>query len=164
MCGKETSGLDAAEPDLYQGRTFVLTPLERTSAEGLSLATGLVEAVGGRPLLLDAERHDRLVAVISHLPYLLACGLVGTSERASQGEDALWTLAASGFRDTSRLAASDVTMMLDILLTNREMVLEALGTYQECLFHLADLVRKSETEDLRTMLTRFCERRKGMFV
>lgn len=164
MCGKETSGLDAAEPGLYQGRTFVLTPLERTSAEALSLATDLVEALGGRPLLLDAERHDRLVATISHLPYLLACGLVGTAEQASQGEDDLWPLAASGFRDTSRLAASDVTMMLDILLTNREMVLEALNMCQGNLHRLADLVSKGEPEGLRTVLTGIRERRKGMFV
>ena len=164
MCGKETSGLDAAEPGLYQGRVFVLTPLQRTSAGALSLATGLVEAVGGCPLVLDAERHDRLVAIVSHLPYLLACGLVGTAEQVSQGEDALWPLAASGFRDTSRLAASDVTMMLDILLTNREMVLEALSMCRGHLRHLADLVGKGDQEGLHTVLTGIRERRKGMFV
>jgi len=119
MCGKETSGLEAAQADLYQGKVFALTPLRRTSPEALALAQAMVQASGARPLVLEAARHDRLVAAVSHLPYLEAVALAQVAAGVA-AEDALtWPLAASGFHDTSRLAASNVTMMLDILLTNR---------------------------------------------
>jgi prephenate dehydrogenase len=128
MCGREVSRIAAADPTLYRDHTFVLAPLLRTSQEALALGRALVEAAGARPLILDPDRHDRLVAVASHLPYLLACALVGAAETTASTDPMVWDVAASGFRDTSRLAASDVTMMLDILLTNRGAVLEALGT------------------------------------
>ena len=119
MCGKETGGLEAAQVDLYRGKVFVLTPLGRTSPEALALAQAMVQASGARPLVLEAARHDRLVAAISHLPYLEAVALAQVAAGMA-AEDALtWPLAASGFGDTSRLAASNVTLMLDILLTNR---------------------------------------------
>ncbi|MBM4431849.1 MAG: prephenate dehydrogenase/arogenate dehydrogenase family protein, partial [Chloroflexi bacterium] len=135
----------------------------RTGSEALGLAEELVEAVGGRPLVMEAARHDWLVSVISHLPYLLACGLVGTAEQVSQRDDAVWTLAASGFRDTSRLAASDVTMMLDTLLTNRDMVLDALAICDVHLQRLANLVRNGDAEGLSMALTAMRERRERMF-
>lgn len=163
MCGKETSGLEAAEPELYHGATFVLTPLQRTSTESLGLARELVEATGACPLVLEAERHDRLVAAISHLPYLCACGLVKTAEELAQGDEALWKLTASGFRDASRLAASDVTLMADILLTNREAVIEALNACQAQLHDLANFLLGGDEEGLRTALNASRERRRRVF-
>jgi len=163
MCGKETSGLEAAEPGLYQGKTFVLTPLQRTSAEALGLARELVEATGACPLVLGAERHDRLVAATSHLPYLCACGLVKTAEELAQGDEAIWKLTASGFRDVSRLAASDVTLMADILLTNREAVIEALNACQAQLHDLANFLLGGDEEGLKTVLDASRERRRRVF-
>jgi prephenate dehydrogenase len=148
MCGKEASGVVAAEADLYEGATFVLTPLRRTSSEALMLAQELVEAVGARPLLMDAERHDRLVAAVSHLPYLLSVGLVATAEEVAAEDELVWELAASGFRDASRLAASDVTMMLDILLTNCQAVGGALSRFANQLNAIAHLL---ETDDVQTL-------------
>jgi prephenate dehydrogenase len=153
MCGREVSGIAAADPTLYRGHTFVLTPLPRTSQAALALGRALVEAAGARPLILDPDRHDRLVAVASHLPYLLACALVGAAETAASTDPMVWNVAASGFRDTSRLAASDVTMMLDILLTNRGAVLEALGTCDAQLCHLTGLVASGDEESLRAALS-----------
>lgn len=163
MCGKEVSGLEAAEADLYQGATFVLTPLQRTSSEALMLARELVEAVGARPLLMDAERHDRLVAAVSHLPYLLSLGLVATAEEVAAEDELVWELAASGFRDTSRLAASDVTMMLDILLTNRQAVGETLSRFAHQLNAIADLLEADDEEGLRSLMGRVQKRRERMF-
>ena len=163
MCGKETSGLTVAEPDLYQGKLFVLTPLDRSGAEALSLAKELVRSIGARPLELEAERHDRLVAAISHLPYLVACALVGSAEALAQEQENLWQLAATGFLDTSRLAASDVNMMLDILLTNRGPVLEQLGSYEAQLHNLARLVETADEKGLRTALHRISACRRGVF-
>jgi prephenate dehydrogenase len=162
MCGKEVSGVAAAEADLYEGATFVLTPLQRTSAEALTLAQELVEAVGARPLLMDAERHDRLAAAVSHLPYLLSAGLVATAEEVAAEDELVWGLAASGFRDTSRLAASDVTMMLDILLTNRQTVGETLSRFAHQLNTIAHLLEGDE-EGLRSLMERVQKRRGGMF-
>ncbi|MGA9351901.1 MAG: prephenate dehydrogenase [Anaerolineae bacterium] len=156
MCGKEASGIEAAEADLYEGATFVLTPLRqgsgqalrRTSSEALMLAQELVEAIGAQPLLMDAERHDRLVAAVSHLPYLLSVGLVAAAEEVAAEDELVWGLTASGFRDTSRLAASDVTMMLDILLTNRQAVGETLSRFARQLDAIAHLL---ETDDVQTL-------------
>jgi len=159
MCGREVSGIAAADPTLYQGCTFVLTPPPRTSEAALALGRDLVEAIGAHPLVLDPEHHDRLVATISHLPYLLACGLVGTAEEVASADPTVWKVVASGFRKASRLATSDVTMMLDILLTNREAVLEALGTCEAQLSNLARLVEAGDEEGLRAVLTAIRERR-----
>jgi len=153
MCGKEASGIIAAEADLYQGAPFVLTPLSRTSSEALALAQELVEAVGASPLLMDAERHDRLVAAVSHLPYLLSVGLVATAEEVATEDELVWELAASGFRDTSRLAASDVTMMLDILLTNRQAVGETLSRFVRQLDAIAHLLEADDEKDLQGLTT-----------
>jgi prephenate dehydrogenase len=163
MCGKEASGLGAAETDLYEGATFVLTPSQRVSSEALALAQELIEAVGARPLLMDAERHDRLVAAISHLPYLLSVGLVATAEGVAADDELVWELAASGFRDTSRLAASDVTMMLDILLTNRQAVGETLSRFTHQLNAIAHLLEADDEEGLRSLMEQVRKRRGGMF-
>jgi prephenate dehydrogenase len=149
MCGKEASGIEAAEADLYEEATFVLTPLRRTSPEALALAQELIEAVGARLLLMDAERHDRLVAAVSHLPYLLSVGLVAAAEEVAAEDELVWELAVSGFRDTSRLAASDVTMMLDILLTNRQAVGETLSRFVRQLDAIAHLLEANDEERLR---------------
>ena len=130
MCGKETGGLESADADLFRGATFVLTPTRRTTPEAMQLVHDLVAATGAKPLVLDAERHDRAVAAISHLPYLLAASLMRVESAANAEDDAAGKLAASGFRDTSRLAASSLDMMLDILLTNHEPVVAALDMFE----------------------------------
>ena len=163
MCGKEASGLEVAEADLYEEATFVLTPLQRTSSEALMLAQELAETVGARSVLMDAERHDRLVAAVSHLPYLLSVGLVAAAEEVAAEDELVWELAASGFRDTSRLAASDVTMMLDILLTNRQAVGETLSRFAHQLNAIAHSLEADDEERLRRSMEQVRERRERMF-
>jgi prephenate dehydrogenase len=163
MCGKEISGIEAADVDLYRDRTFILTPLPRTSEASLELGKELAAAVGAQPLLLDAERQDYLVATLSHLPYLLACSLVGTADLLTSPDPAAWQIVAGGFRDTSRVAGSDVRMMLDILLTNQEAVLESVATCQAQLAELAELIQTSDEEELGTALGLIREKRKEMF-
>jgi len=163
MCGKETSGIEVADPTLYQGYTFILTPLPRTSEAALALGRALAEAVGAHPLVLEPERQDYLVGTVSHLPYLLACALVGTADATTSADPAAWEIVAGGFRDTSRVAGSDVTMMVDILLTNREEVLKALDVYQAQLHDLVRLVEAGNEQDMRTVLGTIREKRKEMF-
>ena len=160
MCGKETGGFAAAEADLFTGMTFVLCPLPRTSGAALATARSLAEAVGCRVRLLDPAEHDRAVAAISHLPYLAAAGLVNAVDAA--GDPLASSLAASGFRDTTRVAASDVDMMLDILLTNREAVLDWLAAYAGQLSELEAMLRNSDEAALRTRLSQAHQTRRGM--
>ena len=163
MCGKEVSGLEAADVALYQDRTFILCPLPRTSEATLALGQALAWAVGAQPLVLDPERQDFLVATLSHLPYLLACGLVSTADAVTSPDPAAWEIVAGGFRDTSRVAGSDVSMMLDILLTNRREVVEAVEAFRAQLRDLACLVEGGDEEELRSVLSTIREKRREMF-
>ncbi|MEJ2557803.1 MAG: prephenate dehydrogenase/arogenate dehydrogenase family protein [Anaerolineae bacterium] len=163
MCGKETAGLASADPTLYEGAPWVLIPLPRTSTGALSLARELAVAVGARPLVLDADRHDRLVAAISHLPYMLAVALMSVAAEIGEEDDLVWDLAASGFRDTSRLAASNVTMMLDILLTNQAAVGDVLHQVSTHLANLAGLLAAGNEDDLRALLVAAHDQRTSMF-
>ena len=152
MCGKEISGYEAAERELFDGRTFILSPLARTSDEALALGKALVESVGAQPLVIDGRRQDYLVGTISHLPYLLACSLVSTADATTSADPLVWRILAGGYRDTSRVAGSDVTMMVDILMTNREEVVKAARICGEQLAYLADLVDRGDEDALREKL------------
>lgn len=110
MSGKTASGLANASADLFRNKPFVLTPPGHTSVRALAIAYELVERVGGRLLVMSAEHHDQLAALISHLPYAAAVSLVRTVLAA--GDDQAWEMASSGFRDSTRLAASDLDMMV----------------------------------------------------
>lgn len=163
MCGKETSGFEAAERALFRGARFVLTPLERTDETAMRLALALVRAVGAYPLLMDAERHDVLVAAVSHLPYLASVGLVAVAEEVSREDQEVWDLAASGFRDATRLAASEVRMMSDILATNRRSVLRMMRLMRERLENLETLIASGDEAGLQEILDALCTRRRLMF-
>jgi prephenate dehydrogenase len=163
MCGKESSGIEVADLELYRGCTFILCPLPRTSKKALSLGRKLAEATGAHPLVLDGKRQDFLVGTVSHLPYLLACALVATADATTSADPAAWEIVAGGYRDTSRVAGSDVTMMLDILLTNREEVLKAVGAYQVQLASLARALEAGDDGELREILGTIREKRREMF-
>ena len=163
MCGKETSGIQVADGALYQGCTFILCPLPRTLESSLSLGRELAEAAGAHPLVLDGQRQDFLVGTVSHLPYLIACALVATADATTSADAAAWEIVAGGYRDTSRVAGSDVTMMLDILLTNRDEVLKAVGVYQAKLAGLARSLEDGDEGRLRDALSTIRQKRMEMF-
>jgi prephenate dehydrogenase len=162
MCGKESSGIGAADPELYQGKRFILCPLSRTTEETLARGEELVRAVGAIPLVLEAQRQDRLTATISHLPYLLACGLTAVAAEGQAADPLLREVVASGFRDTSRLAGSDVTMMRDILLTNRAEVLPALARAVDQLQTLGALIEQDDEGALQKLLAEIREQRRSL--
>ena len=163
MCGKETSGIEAADPVIYRGATFILTPLERTSDQALELGRELARAVGSHPLVLGAERQDFLVGTVSHLPYLMACAMVATADQRTSPDPAAWRIVAGGYRDTTRVAGSDVTMMTDILLTNQEPVLGAIETFQEQIDQLRRLLEQGDEEALRSALEAIRDERLRMY-
>lgn len=162
MCGKEQTGLAVAEADLYENAPWILTPLARTPPDAVHLVQELAEAIGAKPRFLAADRHDTLVAAISHLPYTMAAALVLAAQDLSQDDPAVWDVAASGFRDTSRVAASDVTMMLDILLTNRAAIGHMLALAQRQLNEFAQALTAGDEETLRRLMTQAAERRRSL--
>ncbi len=128
MAGKETSGIEGAEAGLFQGCTYCIVPAPGARDEAVNLVVGLVSAVGAKPLFIDPVEHDSYVAAISHLPYLAAVSLVKVAAGSPAWRD-IAKVAASGFRDTTRVASGDTTMHRDICLTNREALLRWLDAY-----------------------------------
>ncbi len=163
MCGKESSGLNVAEAGLYRGRVFVLIPLERTSPEAQRLAGELIAAIGARELRLDAAHHDRVVALISHLPYMLSVTLVNAAAHLAGDDATPWRLAANGFRDTSRVAAGDLAMMMDIMTTNRAPILAAVRGAQQELGELERLLATVDDSALQARLRAARQRRREVF-
>jgi prephenate dehydrogenase len=163
MCGKEVSGLEVSDPALYQGCTFILSPLPRTSGAALALGTELAEATGAHTLVLEPQRQGFLVGTVSHLPYLLACALVGTADATTSADPAAWKIVAGGFRDTSRVSGSEVSMMVDILLTNQNEVLGAVDAFRSQLGSLARLIETGDEDNLRDALTSIRQTRLEMF-
>lgn len=148
ICGREVHGVRFADAALYRGAPFVLTPLERTSPRALALAHQLVEILGAHGLEFNAAEHDELVASTSHLPHLAAVALAQTACRLPSAA----SLVGPGFRDTTRLAGSNIEMLSDILLTNREHVLKALEEYIARLEALARCVRENDEARLKVLL------------
>jgi prephenate dehydrogenase len=149
MAGSERSGVGSARADLFAGATYCLTPLPSTTDLALETATALVRAVGARPHVLDPELHDRAVAAISHLPFLLSTLLVETAS-ASPDWQIFRALAATGFRDVSRLASGDPRMHRDICLTNATEIRSWLREAARMLETFA-----SELDDEPALLERF---------
>ncbi len=162
LCGKELSGFQQAQIGLFQGSRFVLTSSSHTTEAALATAEHLVDSIGATPLQMDATRHDQLLGAASHLPYLLAVALTGAVESLGKEDAAIWDVVASGFLSSSRLAASDPTMMIDILATNREMVLAALARAQAELDQLSGLLSTGENEALRGHLEPLQQRRASL--
>ena len=122
MAGRELSGIKAAEMGLFKGCAYCLIPAGQATSEGVAQLSEIVLRFGAHPLVLDAERHDRLVAGISHLPFVLSSVLVQCLSKKEDWRE-LAALAAGGFRDMSRLAAGSPIMYRDICLTNKEEIL-----------------------------------------
>lgn len=152
MCGKEVSGVRAAEADLYGEQTFVLCRTGRTTPRAEVVCKAVVKSVGATPLFLDPAEHDRLVAVVSHLPYFVAALLMQRAAEAAREDATIWPVSASGFRDTSRLSGSEPEMLLDIVRTNREEILEQLYAYRGQLEEVIRLLQEGDDEALRSWM------------
>ncbi len=145
MAGTEISGIEAAEAELFRGCIYCLVPGENASEEAISLVEGLVRKIGAKPLFLDATEHDSLVAGISHLPLLLSTALVSATCKSPQWPK-MAKLAASGFRDLSRLASGSPQMSRDICLTNREHILRCIDEFSKELGKLRRLLSEGGDE------------------
>ncbi len=152
MTGKENGGIQEADGSLFHNRPFVLCPSRRTTPAARLRAQAFVESLGALPIEMQADRHDKIVAGISHLPYLLSATLIATVADQAETDTAYWELAAGGFRDTSRLAASDVTMMGDILSTNTKAVATLLAQFRMQLAMLETMLLAGDEQRLSQKL------------
>lgn len=146
ICGKEKLGPENADPALYQGAPFILTPLERTTQRAIRLAKELISAVGAHPLEINADEHDRTLAFTSHLPFLIASAL------ALSTPPEFAPLAGPGFRSTSRLAGTPAHMMLGILQSNRDHILETIQAFQTSLDKLRIALQCQDDVELENLL------------
>jgi prephenate dehydrogenase len=156
MCGKENLGLENAEAGLFQEAPFALTPLERTSDIAKQLAEELVWAVGARPVWLDAGTHDRWTAATSHLPYLAAAALTLAVP------DEARPMVGTGFRSTTRVAATRPDMMLDVIKTNRENLLLLLKSLKTEIDQLEKWLEGEDYQDLYQALLRSSRKQREM--
>lgn len=143
MTGKEVSGVDAADAELFRNRIYCLTPTELTRASAITKVSTFVELLGARVRFLDPVEHDRLVAGVSHLPFLASIALVNTVVGSPDWSEAS-LLAANGFRDISRLAAGSPEMYRDICLTNNDGITHWLDEYIHTLQSLRERIVAQE--------------------
>ena len=153
MAGSEKRGNESARADLFESSRCILTPTDNTPAEAVGIVSDMWQAVGASVETLDVISHDRIVAQISHLPHLVAPAILNAA-----GEAGL-PYAASGLKDTTRVAASDVKLWIDIFKDNRENVLAALGQFGKEMHAMRDALDASDWDALAEILERARERR-----
>lgn len=155
VAGTEHSGPEAGFAELFEGRWTILTPDPGADADSVAKLRALWEALGAKVEIMDAKHHDIVLAMVSHVPHLIAYNIVGTAADIEEvTESEVIKFSASGFRDFTRIAASDPTMWRDIFLNNREAVLEVLGRFTEDLARLQRAVRWGRGEELFEFFTR----------
>jgi len=158
MAGKERSGASAAELDLFKGAVYCLTPSPRAGQGAIDLVDAMVRQIGAKPYFIDPNEHDAYVAAVSHLPFLLSTALVELTT-ASPGWKEMAPLAATGFRDMSRLAAGDPEMHRDICITNRVALSRWLDDAARLLLELRDQVEAGDGDKLLALFERAREAR-----
>lgn len=160
MAGSEQSGYDVARSDLFRGATVIVTPTEASAPAAVKAVATFWESLGaGRILTMDPDAHDRAVAAVSHLPHLVACALVDAVERL---DPAAFDVAARGFRDTTRIAASDPEVWEAIFLANREAMAASTREFLRALAELSRLLDTGDGAALRAVLARVKARREGL--
>ncbi|PDT13576.1 prephenate dehydrogenase [Rhizobium sp. J15] len=155
LAGTEKSGPDAGFPGLFEGRWCIFTPVANTDETALKRLRGFWEALGSKVDEMDAEHHDKVLAIVSHLPHIIAYNIVGTADDLETvTESEVIKYSASGFRDFTRLAASDPTMWRDVCLHNRDAILEMLARFSEDLAYLQRAIRWGEGDKIFELFTR----------
>ena len=158
ITGKEVSGVEHADVDLYAGKQVILTPIERTFTVQLQKANDVWTALGCHVLKMSPQAHDAAYAAVSHLPHLIAFALINGITGQDHGKEYM-SLAGPGFRDFTRIAASDPKMWRDILIANREELLAQSKIFQETLQSLEELISSSSGDVLEVLIERASETR-----
>lgn len=154
MAGSELEGLDGADPNMFQGAVWVLTPSPSTADGTFSGVAAVVAELGADVVALPAERHDQTVAVVSHVPHLTAATLMGLASDRAEEHAALLRLAAGGFRDMTRIASGHPAIWLDICAENKSAILAALDGLIDGLRTMRQVVDADDRDQLRNLLGR----------
>jgi prephenate dehydrogenase len=154
MAGSEQEGVDGARAEMFEGRVWVLTPVADTDPEAHSLVRSVVSSFGADVVELDPVEHDRLVAVVSHVPHLTAVTLMGIAAERAEEQSALLRLAAGGFRDMTRIASGHPGIWPDICVENGEAILDVLDSLVASLGEMRDLVASADRASLLARLER----------
>ena len=162
MAGSERSGPEAADARLFQAAPWVLTPTASTGDDSLARVRAFVAALGARVLVLGARRHDELVTVVSHLPQFVASALVDVAADSVDDVDALLAVAGTGFRDTTRVAASDAGPWADLVAHNADALADRLATFAARVSGLAAAIRDGRTEEVEALLDRASQARRRL--
>ena len=163
VAGTEHSGPDSGFAELFINRWCILTPSEGADPEAVERLRTFWAALGARVEIMTAEHHDLVLAITSHLPHLIAYTIVGTADELAQVTSSeVIKFSAGGFRDFTRIAASDPTMWRDVFLSNKDAVLEMLGTFNEDLSKLTRAIRRGDGEALFEHFSRTRAIRRGI--
>jgi prephenate dehydrogenase len=154
MAGSEQEGVDGSRSDLFEGRTWVLTPIETTDDETLATIRSIVSGFGAEVVSLPPAQHDSMVAIVSHVPHLTAASLMGLADERSIEHRSLMRLAAGGFRDMTRIAASHPGIWPDICNENREAIVTELDRLVAALSSVRSIVADGDRDALVSILER----------
>ncbi|MBT4769614.1 MAG: prephenate/arogenate dehydrogenase family protein [Rhodospirillaceae bacterium] len=163
IAGTEHSGPEAGFAELFEGRWCILTPPPESDPTAIEKVTQMWRGIGMQTEIMDAEHHDKVLAITSHLPHLIAYTIVGTAtDLEAHTKSEVFKFAAGGFRDFTRIAASDPVMWRDVFLNNREAVLDMLGRFTEDLSALQKAIRNGDGKTLEDHFARTREIRRGV--
>ena len=163
IAGTEQSGPEAGFAELFDGRWCILTPPENTDPAALEKLRAFWTGLGSQVEVMDAKHHDLVLAITSHVPHLIAYNIVGTADDlATVTQSEVIKFSAGGFRDFTRIAASDPTMWRDVFLNNKDAVLEVLGRFSEDLSALQRAIRWGDGDALFNLFTRTRAIRRGI--
>ena len=154
MAGSEQEGVEGADPELFEGAVWVLTPTNDTAGDAYTQVASVVTSFGAEVVAVAPDRHDALVAVVSHVPHLTAATLMGVAEMRAEEHAALLRLAAGGFRDMTRIASGHPAIWQDICRENRGAIIDALDALIEGLVDMRDVVDKGDGAALIDRLER----------
>jgi len=160
IAGKEVAGIAHADASLYNGRQVILTPITQTSPDLLQKATDVWAAIGAQVLRMTPENHDAAFAAVSHLPHMLAFAYFNAVAKQPAGRDFL-SLAGPGFRDFTRIAASDPTVWRDILVSNREELLKQSMRFRHALDAMEHVIKSGNIEALEDLIRNASDARAG---
>ncbi len=161
MAGSEQGGVEAATPLLFEEATWAITPTETTDPHALEMVRALAQEVGATTLILSPEAHDRMLAVTSHLPHVLASALMRQAARTQQTDPQTQQLTAGSFADATRVAASSPDIWRDVCLTNRDALLAALREYRAELDVLESAVAEADAARIEAFFTRGAEAKRS---
>ena len=153
IAGREHAGVGASDADLFQGKNVVLTPLRENATASIACVRGLWQACGAHVVEMTSEAHDAVFAAVSHLPHLLAFAVVNELA-ARPNAKTLFSFAASGFRDFTRIAGSSPEMWRDIALNNRDALLREISAYESGIANLKAALVSSDGDALKSLMTR----------